>query len=528
MRRRAFLLALFAAALAAAACSSGGGNGTLPPPPPLGFSNSSLKGQYAFIMTGQATDGFLLARIGTFIADGNGNIQGGTELVDTFSNDFQQLAFSSGTTYQVNADGRGAMTLLNTSGPTSYSITFTSPTAGYICETDGGNGTSGTFELQDTSAFSPTAVTGPFVFDASGQDGNRNADSIIGQIVLNSGPVQGGVYDENDAAVASNPVTITNGSFTVVDNTNGLATLSFNNNNFQYGVVIVNSKKFHMIEIPPVGSDVPITIGTANAQSAPPSTNPAFASGFVFLTSGSGTTTADFKVGRFTADGNGNLGSIAMDEKLLGASVTQIPKGTLSAMTYSVDASLPDSGRVTISFLDSSNKQPYQFIAYMASSTQGFIQDNSPGIVGDGQILAQTGAPFSNGSVAADYGFNWSGISRNNTNNVTAEEDFVGHVTVSSATSSNVIGAMDFSELSSNQGAFHDSALNGTLTINGDGTTSSGNRSTLKVTAAGTNGGPSTTFNFNLYPVDTNTIFVISTDTDHSTGGVFTKQVTPP
>jgi hypothetical protein len=87
---------------------------------------------------------------------------------------------------------------------------------------------------------------------------------------------------------------------------------------------------------------------------------------------------------------------------------------------------------------------------------------------------------------------------------------------------------MDFSELNSNQGAFHDSALNGTLTINGDGTTSSGNRSTLKVTAAGTNGGPSTTFNFSLYPVNATTMFVINTDTDHSSGGAFTKQITPP
>jgi hypothetical protein len=164
----------------------------------------------------------------------------------------------------------------------------------------------------------------------------------------------------------------------------------------------------------------------------------------------------------------------------------------------------------------------------MSSATQGVIQDNSAGIVGDGQILAQTGAPFSNGSVAADYGFNWTGISTNNTNAASAEEDFVGHVTVSSAASGNVTGAMDFSELTANLGAFHDSALNGTLTINGDGTTSSGNRNTLKVTAAGTNGGPSTTFNFSLYPVNASTMFVISTDSDHSTGGVFTRQISPP
>jgi hypothetical protein len=525
MKRGALLLALVVASFTAAC--SGGGSTTLPPPPPLGFSNSSLKGQYAFIMTGQASDTFFFARIGTFIADGNGNIQGGTEIVNTATNGFQQLSFSANTAYQVNADGRGAITLLNSSGPTAFSITMTSTTQGYISETDGLNGASGTFELQDSSAFTANAMSGSYVFDVSGLDPNDVPDSIVGQIALNNGPVEQGVYDENDGAVASGPVPITQGALSISDTTNGLGTLAFNNNNFQYAFVIVNSKKFHMIEIPAQGSSLPLTAGTANAQTTPPTTNAAFTGSFAFITSGVGTTTSDFKAGRFTSNGSGALGSIAMDEKLLGDSITQIPKGTLSAMTYTVDTNFPGSGRVFVSFLDSSNSKPYQFIAYMASGTQGVIQDNSPGIIGDGTILAQTGT-FTNGSVAGDYGFNWSGVSNNNTNSVSAEEDFVGHVTVSSATSSNVTGAMDFSELNSNQGAFHDSALSGTLTINGDGTNSSGSRSTVVVNAAGTNGGPSSTFTFTLYPVNANTMFVVMQNKDDSTGGTFTRQVTPP
>ncbi|HLZ13442.1 MAG TPA: hypothetical protein VKP58_12720 [Candidatus Acidoferrum sp.] len=526
MKRGALLLTLVVAAFAAA-CSNGGGNTVLPPPPPNGFSNASLKGQYAFIMTGQAGDTFPIGRIGTFVADGNGNIQGGTELVDTFSNNFQQLAFSANTTYSVSSDGRGAINLLNSSGQSAFSITFTSPTAGFISETDGQNTTSGTFELQDLSSFSATAVTGPFVFDTSGQDSNGAPDSVVGQIQLNSGVVQGGVYDENDAAVASGPTVISNGSFSVSDLTNGLGTLTFNNNNFQYAVVIVNSKKFHLIEIPPNGTSVPSRIGTATAQTAPPATTADFSNGFAITSAGVGTTSPDFKVGRFTADGKGNLSSIALDEKLVGASITQVPNGTISAATYAIDPNFPNSGRGTATFTDS-HTGTYQFIFYMASGTQGVIQDVSKGIIGDGTIFAQTGAPFSNGSVAGDYAFNWSGTDQSNVTFPAAEEDFVGHVTVSSAASANVTGAMDFSNFNSNQGAFHDSALNGTLTINGDGTTSSGSRSTFKVTAAGTNGGPSTTFTFSLYPVNATTMFVVSQDTDHSTGGIFTRQVTPP
>src|SRR5215467_13311111 len=142
MKGGAFLLVLFLAAFGAAC--SGGGSSTPPPPPQLGFTNSSLKGQYAFFMSGQAPDGFI-ARIGTFIADGNGGITaGGIEVVSTFSNGFQLLNFNT-SNYQVNTDGRGAINLTNITGTTSFSITMSSVSGGYICQTDGITGTSGTF-----------------------------------------------------------------------------------------------------------------------------------------------------------------------------------------------------------------------------------------------------------------------------------------------------------------------------------------------------------------------------------------------
>jgi hypothetical protein len=526
MRRGALLPTLFIAAFGAA-CSGGGGSSTLPPPVG-GFSNSSLKGQYAFVMSGQAPDGFI-ARIGTFVADGNGGISGGTELVDTFSNNFQQFAFSS-SNYQVQADGRGAINLTNLTGTFSFSITMTSTSGGIICQTDGVTGTSGTFELQDTSAFTPNALSGSFVFDNAGLDPtpfpNTNPDSIVGQIVLNAGTVSSGVYDENDGAVASGPVAITGGNYSIADATNGLGSLVFNNN-FHYAFVIVNSRKFHMIEVPPTGTNIPITAGTANAQTAPPATTAAFNGNFAFLIAGVGTHSQNEKAGRFTADQNGGLGSIAMDDKQLGNPTTNIPSGSLSAATYTIDTNFPGSGRGTVTFTDS-NKGKFQFVFYMSSATQGVIQDNSKGLVGDGVIMAQTGAPFSQSTFANDYAFNWSGVSTNATTLVSAEEDFVGHVKITSAASNNVTGAMDFSELNSNQGAFHDSALTGGLTINGDGTNSSGPRSGITIKAAGTNGGPSTTFPFTVYAVNPQTIFVISQDSDRVTGGTFTVQVTPP
>jgi hypothetical protein len=524
MKRSVLHLTLLVAAFTAA-CSGGGSTPPLPPPVG-GFSRASLKGQYAFTMAGTAPDGFI-ARIGSFTSDGNGNITGGLELVSTGTNGLQELAFQQ-SGYQVNADGRGAINLTNVTGTISFSLTMISVSKGYIAQTDGITTTSGTFELQDTSAFTVNSLSGPYVFDNTGLDGAGSADSIVGQMVLNAGTVTSGVFDENAGTVASGPTAFSSGVYSidaVNGSTAGVGAISFHN--FQYAFVIVNSRKFHMIELPGTTPPfLPATIGTATAQVAPPTTPAAFTQNFAFLEAGVGVNSPAVRAGRFTADGNGNLSAVALDDKDVVNPVAQVPDGTPSQMKYTIDANFPTSGRGTVTFTDS-KLGTYQFIFYMSSSSQGVIQDNSIGMVADGTILAQVGGPFTNAALAGDYAFNWSGVSRNTTNNIVAAEDFVGHVTLTSAAANNAAGAMDFSELNANQGAFHDVAISGGLTISGDGTTMSGGRNSFTIKAAGSNGGPATTINFTAYVVNPQTILVVSQDKDRSTGGAIARQTTP-
>ena len=60
-----------------------------PPPPPTGnFSNASLNGQYAFLMSGTelcAGCSSFFTRVGSFTADGSGHISGGLEDVNMCS-----------------------------------------------------------------------------------------------------------------------------------------------------------------------------------------------------------------------------------------------------------------------------------------------------------------------------------------------------------------------------------------------------------------------------------------------------------
>src|SRR5260370_29208834 len=71
------LLLTVVVALFAAACGGSGSSFPTPPPPTGNFSNASLKGTYAFSMSGtdaSASPGAFIARVGSFVADRSGGI----------------------------------------------------------------------------------------------------------------------------------------------------------------------------------------------------------------------------------------------------------------------------------------------------------------------------------------------------------------------------------------------------------------------------------------------------------------------
>src|SRR5262249_16511976 len=163
-------------------------------------SNASLKGQYAFSMSGQdGVTGSFFARVGSFTADGNGNITGGIEDVNTALNGPKTITFTGTSAYAVQSDGRGILHL-NGSRPLSFSITMLSPTQGLIVQTDLNATASGTFVLQSPAAFTLSGVQGNYVFDVSGLDPGGAPDALVGQLVTNGSGGVSGVLDENDNA----------------------------------------------------------------------------------------------------------------------------------------------------------------------------------------------------------------------------------------------------------------------------------------------------------------------------------------
>jgi hypothetical protein len=531
---RIFLAGSLALGLYATAC--GGGNGTstptpTPTPTPQGsYSVASLNGTYAFSMSGtDNTAGLSITRIGSFHADGQGNITMAMEDVND-GGSFSTFNFTAApaSNYTMSSNGRGVLTLSHPDvvNPSvadnfTFSIALDSTSSGLMIETDGSSTMSGNFRLQSISSTFATA----YAFDVSGVDlGNQTSASFIGQFTTNGvNGVTGGEMDVNDGASPTGAITLQPGTITL-DATNfsnfGRGTMTLNTTlssqllNLSYVFYVVDGSRLVLVE----NDTVAATSGSAIAQTAVPATVAAFPGSFVFAVGGAAISQGVFgglaRAGRFTSDANGNITNLSVDEDFSGG-VNAFPKGGgFSNVAFTIDAA--GTGRGTLNFTDVTRNQPFQYVFYMASATQGFIQDDSANVVADGSITGQSGT-FTAASMAGSYAINWSGVNLANG----FEEDFVGVIPVSSASSNNISGGvLDFTELGDGK-IFTGIPVNGLLTLQGDGTLGGAQGNALQLTTSQT---PSTTFNFRAYVINANTIILVGVDSGRVVIGTTVRQ----
>jgi hypothetical protein len=511
-----FCAALLLAGLTAAC---GGGGGTVIVPPPVGmYSISSLSGSYAFTMTGEDGNGDPIIRIGSFQADGAGNISAAIEDVND-AGTVESFLFTPAPTsvYTMNSDGKGVLTLVHpdavvagTNDVFTFTIALTSTSGGLMIETDGSSTMSGTFTKQSITAnFAPS-----YAFDTSGVDLNLgSSESIVGAFMTNgSSGITGGTLDDNDAAAPSGPSPI-GASSIALDPTYGAqygrgsfdidATISGQVFDLTFEFYVVDASHLYFVET----DSTKATAGTAIAQSAVP-TSVAQLNGNFVLAVGGGT----FNQGNFgpltraavvAPNGNGALSSAVLDQNFSnGPSVFPASGSSISAAAYTIDAS--GDGRGTLSFTDVKSGFQFVYVFYLATASQGYIQDDSGATTADGSLTAQT-ANLSSSSIAGNYAFNWSGINTDSAN----EEDFVGVFTIPSGGGAITNGVVDFVQFGV-KNPHTDQGLTGTFTLNGTGTGGGTAASTLQLVSSNAD---APTANFHVYAISNTSFILVGVDT---------------
>jgi hypothetical protein len=515
-----FAAVLVISALALAAC---GGSSSPPHPPAGGFTNASLSGQYAFAMSGLDDTGAYTARIGSFTADGAGNISAGVQDVLDLSSGqpASVIPFTSGS-YGVQANGQAQVLLEFSGGTLQLSLAMQSPSNGYAIETDLSATTSGTFHLQTASDFSISALNSQYVFKLSGVTFVPSAAapiSLIGEFAANGGgTISGGVMDTyNGNTTPSGATAIAPGSYAIDSSKAAFGRGAMSFSGYTFAFYIIDSTHIVVLEEDTLGG----SSGDAFMQSSPaPTVDSQFNGSFVFMIGGYALPEPKgpvARVARFTADGNGGLASISLDDNNNGR-YTHISQGSnISNATYSIDPTYPGSGRGTLTFTDSS-AGTFDNIFYVISPTQAVVQTASAGILGDGPLTAQSGTSFALGGAVGNLVFNWTGIQLGANTAIPLSENYIGQYALTNVASSNIAGTTDYVSLGlSGTSLSTNVALGGTLTINGAGT----NNNLYKFAV---NGSPSVTINFQAYFVDNSTLYLVCSDSNRTTLGIISQQ----
>ena len=525
MKRLLFALSIVAV-LWSAACS--GGNGVVNPPPPVGkYSLASLKGQYAFVTNGEVFAGTVvnpLARVGSFTADGAGNITGGVEDVNEASVGVTPAIAITGGSYTVNADGRGTLTLQLAQTSIDFGITLTSINDGLLIDetsnTNQSSTGSGNFTKQNAGSFQVAGIAGPYVFDFPGLDANNNPESFVGEFTANAGTITSGFFDDNVNG------TFSNGSLTGTIAQDPLQTATLTS--FGRGIALIAGQNyvFYIVDATRVrfiSTNGGMLSGDAVAQNnTAPANVSSISSSFVFIVAGSSGSGGITRVGRFTA--NGATVTAVLEDTNDGGKFIKTDSAT--AASISLDAANP--GRGTFTFTDPNfPNAPSTFVFYLSSATQGVIQEQTAnkGVavdVADGTLAVQTGSPFASSNITGTYALSWSGLSLQNGGgfSVQDEEDLVGQVTVSSL---NLTGAADIFQFQSGVPVF-DLVTTGSISIAGDGTSSTGSssRNTMTVKLAK---GNTTTVNFVVYFVNPQLAFFMNNqDPNRTVAGILQTQ----
>jgi hypothetical protein len=459
------------------------------------FGNGSLNGKYAFTFSGQNA-GVSYVAAGSVTFDGNGNITGGTE--DINSGSVSSVTITSGT-YHVGTDGRGNATVVTSAGTVNWQFAVVNNSHAFVSRFDSGvPSASGTMDLQDATQFTAGGFSGSYAFNLSGANSSNKPGSLAAAGALTStgaGVISGGALDVNSAGTPSAGLSLS-GSYAAPSSSTGRGTMTtagFGTQNFAY--YIVDATHLKVVELDAATQ----LVGELFKQPAGPFSKASFKGGFAFAFLGSSSSGAFGEGGVITLDGSGNVTSGTMDINKNG----NPQSGLAVSGTYNVvDVT---TGRTTASLSVGGSSLQYAIYPQINGALSVVEIDTSNTVAG--RALPQTVLSFGSGSLLGNYGLNLSG-----TDFITnpGEEDIVGQVVPNGGSVIN--GTVD---INNNGVLTRSAALSGTYSVG-----STGRGSTTLTTPA--SGFASSTFNF--YVADGSNVLFLESDGNRVLVGIMQKQ----
>jgi hypothetical protein len=361
-------------------------------------NNSTLTGHYAMLLNGwsstpTASTQTVAAVLGSFVADGAGNISSGDVDLNDQTNGPANGTFTG--TYCVSSNNLATINLTY-GGALTGSDTFAA-----ALNSNGSNGNiifydnsdrkaSGLLRQQDTTAFSTGKIKGDYAFGFVGADGGGTAArfAMAGEFAADGSGNLAGEFDSDTYLTGSANATLTSSNFNVASSGRGTATITFTGKgNLKFVFYVVSASELLVMEDDSAGNS--LLSGQVLQQSSPLTDASLNGVGVIEIeTLGAGTVSAT--AGLVTTNGTGS--SIAFSED-------QNQGGAISSLSQSGTYSTSSNGRVTLSLIGQSSTPVF----YLIGQNQAFVVGSNALAVDFGVIEPQSGSSFTNSSLSGAY-----------------------------------------------------------------------------------------------------------------------------
>lgn len=369
------------------------------------FSDASLKGPFVFqwqaVSTASAGAQLPVMAAGRFVADGSGNISGGSEdLNDGTASRIQSLSFTG--SYTVQQDGRGTMTWTLPAGAFTLSFVLRSDGSATLLTTLPTLTGFGQFAPQDSSALTPASLAGSWAFQ---QTGVTNISHTVGPfaatgvLALDAGGGISGSEDANNQGTVHSNVTVT-GIYSLAGAPGRLAvTLHSDQGDTHFAAYIASSSRMFWVE---TDFPAPVTTGELDRQNGGGFSVASLSGDAVFDFKGTSPDHIVARAGLWHADGNGNITSGRYDENNTGTivSAAEIKGGT---------GQVGPDGRFTLTLQPASGGS-IALAGVFVSPQGGFLTGVDATATGRGEFFLQSAPAGSSGFAPGDVHAALSGV----------------------------------------------------------------------------------------------------------------------